>query len=213
MTQKVTRKKELKAQAISSVTLELFKTRDFADISMNEIAQKAGISKGSLFNYYKTKENIFMHLLLVGYQDFFNQLIIKIKQQNPKNKDQLKAFLIESTQDLIDNHLTLIKLNSLRGPVLENKASREQTIFERKKLYEIHEELAQLVQQIVPDISLNQANKLFIIQSSIISGLINLSDLDYFQTEPLTKSFADFKVNIYHDSIETFAAYLDSVLN
>ena len=48
------------AAKIAQVALNLFETQYYNQISMNEIAQMAGVSKGTLFNYYKNKEDLFM---------------------------------------------------------------------------------------------------------------------------------------------------------
>ncbi|TPR26276.1 TetR/AcrR family transcriptional regulator [Apilactobacillus micheneri] len=204
--------KKQKATLISNVALNLFQEKPFAEISMNEIAKKSNVAKGTLFNYYKTKENIFMHLLLVGYANFFNRLLSQLNEKQINTIKELKNFLLNSTEDLIQKHFTLIKLNALRGPILENKASRDQTIDGRKDLYFIHEQLSKRIHDLFPKISISQANKIFIIQSSIISGLINLSGLDAFNQEPIKDDFVNFKVNVFDDSIETFSFYLDGLL-
>ncbi|MBD9366637.1 TetR/AcrR family transcriptional regulator, partial [Leuconostoc mesenteroides] len=59
-----------KSQKIAQSALKLFEESSFDEITMEKIAQDAGVAKGTLFNYYKTKENIFMNLLLEGYQIF-----------------------------------------------------------------------------------------------------------------------------------------------
>lgn len=204
--------KQQKQALIAETALKLFEENDFYDISINAIAQRSHVAKGTVFNYFKTKENIFMHLLLVGYQDFFLQTLNQLQQAKLTTVDELKSFLLANTKDLIENHLTLIKLNALRGPVLEGKASREETIEGRKKLYEVHEQLAQFIQDSFPSIDVKTANKIFIIQSSISSGLINLSNLDSFNQEPIPGNMDDFKVSILNDSMETFDFYLTGLL-
>ncbi|CAI2666782.1 MULTISPECIES: TetR/AcrR family transcriptional regulator [Apilactobacillus] len=204
--------KQQKQALIAETALKMFEENDFYDISINAIAQRSHVAKGTVFNYFKTKENIFMHLLLVGYQDFFLQTLNQLQQAKLTTVDELKSFLLANTKDLIENHLTLIKLNALRGPVLEGKASREETIEGRKKLYEVHEQLAQFIQDSFPSIDVKTANKIFIIQSSISSGLINLSNLDSFNQEPIPGNMDDFKVSILNDSMETFDFYLTGLL-
>ncbi|CAI2671035.1 hypothetical protein AKUH4B410M_14930 [Apilactobacillus kunkeei] len=204
--------KQQKQALIAETALKMFEENDFYDISINAIAQRSHVAKGTVFNYFKTKENIFMHLLLVGYQDFFLKTLNQLQQAKLTTTDELKSFLLANTKDLIENHLTLIKLNALRGPVLEGKASREETIEGRKKLYEVHEQLAQFIHDSFPSIDVKTANKIFIIQSSIASGLINLSNLDSFNQEPIPGNMDDFKVSILNDSIETFDFYLTGLL-
>ncbi|KOY77710.1 TetR/AcrR family transcriptional regulator [Apilactobacillus kunkeei] len=209
---KTSDEKQQKQALIAETALKMFEENDFYDISINAIAQRSHVAKGTVFNYFKTKENIFMHLLLVGYQDFFLQTLNQLQQAKLTTVEELKSFLLVNTKDLIENHLTLIKLNALRGPVLEGKASREETIEGRKKLYEVHEQLAQFMHDSFPSIDVKTANKIFIIQSSIASGLINLSNLDSFNQEPIPGNMDDFRVSILKDSIETFDFYLTGLL-
>ncbi|MCT9934421.1 TetR/AcrR family transcriptional regulator [Planotetraspora sp. A-T 1434] len=54
------RKKLQTRQAIFGAALELFRERGFADVSVAEIAARAGISKMTVFNYFPTKEDIVM---------------------------------------------------------------------------------------------------------------------------------------------------------
>ena len=204
--------KQQKQALIAETALKMFEENDFYDISINAIAQRSHVAKGTVFNYFKTKENIFMHLLLVGYQDFFLQTLNQLQQAKLTTTDELKSFLLTNTKDLIENHLTLIKLNALRGPVLEGKASREETIEGRKKLYEVHEQLAQFIHDSFPSIDVKTANKIFIIQSSIASVLINLSNLYSFNQEQIPGNMDDFKVSILNDSMETFDFYLTGLL-
>ncbi|CAI2662206.1 hypothetical protein AKUH3B110M_14500 [Apilactobacillus kunkeei] len=204
--------KQRKQALIAETALKMFEEKDFYDISINSIAQKSHIAKGTVFNYFKTKENIFMHLLLVGYQKFFLETLNQLQKTKLTTEDELKSFLLANTRDLIENHLTLIKLNALRGPILEGKASKEETIEGRQRLYEVHERLAKFIHDSFPSIGVKTANKIFIIQSSIASGLINLSNLDSFNQEPIRVDMNDFKVSILNDSIETFDFYLTGLL-
>ena len=177
--------KQRKQALIAETALKMFEEKDFYDISINSIAQKSHIAKGTVFNYFKTKENIFMHLLLVGYQKFFLETLNQLQKTKLTTEDELKSLLLANTRDLIENHLTL---------------------------NEVHERLAKFIHDSFPSIGVKTANKIFIIQSSIASGLINLSNLDSFNQEPIRVDMNDFKVSILNDSIETFDFYLTGLL-
>ncbi len=45
-------------EKILKVTAQLLQEKSFSDISLSEIAEKTGISKGSVYYYYKTKDDI-----------------------------------------------------------------------------------------------------------------------------------------------------------
>jgi AcrR family transcriptional regulator len=48
---------------ILTAAAALFSERPFADLTMAEVAARAGLAKGSLFNYFPTKEALFLALL------------------------------------------------------------------------------------------------------------------------------------------------------
>ena len=53
------RRKDSRPGEIIEAAFDLFAERGFSNTKMDEIAQKAGISKGSIYNYFKSKEAIF----------------------------------------------------------------------------------------------------------------------------------------------------------
>ena len=67
--------KQAKKQLIATAASKLFQEHDFNEISIAQIANESGVAKGTLFNYFKTKENIFMYLLLSGYQNYLKEVL------------------------------------------------------------------------------------------------------------------------------------------
>jgi|GEM_PF-61325 len=83
------RKKEQTKERIMSEALELFKDKGYKETSVDLIAQKAQIAKGTFFNYFSTKESLVKELLTIKIQqgkDFLNashiQTLPFLKQMN-----------------------------------------------------------------------------------------------------------------------------------
>jgi len=53
------RRKEDRPEEILNAALELFTEKGFAATRMDDVARSAGISKGTLYNYFESKESIF----------------------------------------------------------------------------------------------------------------------------------------------------------
>lgn len=53
------RRKEERPEEILNAALELFTEKGFAATRMDDVARLAGISKGTLYNYFESKESIF----------------------------------------------------------------------------------------------------------------------------------------------------------
>lgn len=151
-----------KAGRIADTALALFKTQSFGSISMSQIATQSGVSKGTLFNYFETKENIFMFLLLNGYQNYFKKLIKKLQQLPPELSNEVFCeFMIAQTRYLIRDQSVLVRLNALRAPVLEGRANIQQTLAGRKRLYEISQRLGEVIAERITLISASEASHSF----------------------------------------------------
>ncbi|MBU0487894.1 MAG: TetR/AcrR family transcriptional regulator [Bacteroidetes bacterium] len=55
-----------KREAILDAGLNVFANKGFHNASMNEVAQLAGISKGLIYNYFKSKEDLLQEIMLDG---------------------------------------------------------------------------------------------------------------------------------------------------
>jgi len=201
--------KAAKAQLIAMAAQQQFEKKSFNQITMAAIAKQAGVSKGTLFNYYESKESLFMTLLLDGYCAYFESVIIKVTEANSFELADFINLLLGETAELITMHATLVRLNALRGPILEQGADLEQTVTHRKALYATNERLAQTICQRVTSLTVEEVSQLYLVQSAIISGLMNLSALDEFQQQPLVEQdFDHFKINLKKDAVAAFSYYL-----
>ena len=57
------RKKATTKARIVAIALELFQTKGFEATTTRAIARRAGIAEGTVFNYFRTKEDIALHFL------------------------------------------------------------------------------------------------------------------------------------------------------
>lgn len=204
--------KQAKKQVIATAASKLFQKHDFNAISMAQIARESGVAKGTLFNYFKTKENIFMFLLLSGYQDYLQETL-KRWQNRPEltTWHQLTDFLITENHLLIHQNSDLLRLNALRGPILEAAADREQTLTGRKELYQINQELGNAIAARIPGLSGKRASHLFVIQSAMISGLMNMMNLDEFNHNQLPVDFKGFQIDLETEANQLLRFYLQGL--
>lgn len=179
---------------------------------MSEIAKQAGMSKGTLFNYYKTKEDLFMTVLLVGYRKYFANLTGFLTDHPLNSIDDFKNLLLKETKNLIVNYTALVRLNALRAPILESNSNLEETLSNRQKLYQTSEKLGLLIHQQIPELSVDKINHIFVIQSAIVSGLMNLAGLEEFDHRPTGQKLTDFEIDIAKEAQIVFRGYLNEIL-
>jgi AcrR family transcriptional regulator len=64
MKKKRVKERETRIEEIQKAAKDVFISRGFQNASMDEIAQKAGVSKGTLYLYFKDKGNLYISLMV-----------------------------------------------------------------------------------------------------------------------------------------------------
>lgn len=63
--------------------LRLFAERGYAETSMSSIAEEAGVSKGTLYLYFSSKEEMFREMMETGFEAMLKQVGSLVKQDKP----------------------------------------------------------------------------------------------------------------------------------
>ncbi len=99
--------REVKRNQIMDSALALFAEFGFTSTSINMIAKKTGISKGLIYNYFESKEDLINTILTDGFNEFLNVF--------DTNKDVLLTdeeftFFINETFDILKTNSTFWRL-------------------------------------------------------------------------------------------------------
>lgn len=84
----------LKRDYIIEIARDLFFLKGYEQTSIDEIASKAEMSKSTLYNYVKSKEELFMHIHLEGMRERLVSLTEKMNHAN-NGFEKIQAFGIE----------------------------------------------------------------------------------------------------------------------
>lgn len=108
---------------------KLYETMSFKEITIKEIAKLTSFTRTSIYNYYQTKEEIFLALLRKEY-DCWIECINRIKSKESMTKDEFANALAHSLEQK-ENMLKLLSMNMY--DIEEN--SRLEQLVEFKKSY------------------------------------------------------------------------------
>jgi len=118
--------KEKKIKIINSA-MEEFSKNTYEKASTNRIVEKAGISKGSLFNYFKSKKKLYDYLKIFSIVEIADAIVEEVNWEEPDLFKRIK-------------NITFIKLELFRKyPYLigfTKRINADKTIDELKKIYE-----------------------------------------------------------------------------
>ena len=68
-------KKSIRRESIIQAAIEVFGKKDFKTASISEIAQKAGIADGTIYQYFRNKEDLFFSIPIEKTNEFRGQLV------------------------------------------------------------------------------------------------------------------------------------------
>ena len=108
----------------------LYQTMGFKEITMKEIADYTSFSRPSIYNYFETKEEIFLALLQKEYERWIEDLEAVISSRNAMTRDEIAGALART----LDRREQLLKLMSMNHYDMEAN-SRMERLTEFKKAY------------------------------------------------------------------------------
>lgn len=82
-------------QKILDAALEIFAKNGYHNSSVSSIAEKAGIAKGLMYNYFKSKEEV-LYELMIGMIVPFMQAILPVKPGQKMNKEDMISMINKS---------------------------------------------------------------------------------------------------------------------
>lgn len=87
------RRKEARPEEILEAALELFAEKGFSSTRMVDVAKKAGISKGTLYLYFDSKEKIFQELVTTFISPMVDEAELAISQFEGSASELLGEFV------------------------------------------------------------------------------------------------------------------------
>ena len=108
-------------EEIISVCEKLYQTMSFKDITLKEIGNETSFSRPTIYNYYQTKEEIFLALFEREYVRWNEELLSILKDNEKLIKEQLAEKLALS----IANRKQLLKLLAMNNYDMEENSRPE----------------------------------------------------------------------------------------
>ncbi|MFA7368058.1 MAG: helix-turn-helix domain-containing protein, partial [Kiritimatiellales bacterium] len=104
----------MKRSAILQAAARLFEGRRFDEVKLDEIAASVGIGKGTLYLYFKNKEDLFAQIAIDGI-DEMTARILAIAAMNSPYKERLFLFAHEFTAFLTKRHGVTRMMNQVQS--------------------------------------------------------------------------------------------------
>ena len=99
--------KDARRNLILEAARELFATKDFRQVTVREIARQAGVSVGTIYNYYENLDQLFLDIFLECSQEI-TQLIDRRAQESPPSLGDLCRIYV----DYLNRNMTFYQMMS-----------------------------------------------------------------------------------------------------
>ena len=117
-------------EEIIDACVKLYETRNFKNITIKDISELISVSRPSIYNYYQTKEEIFLELLGREYNLWIEELQDMIQKNDNITKEEFSRKMAQS----IANRPKMLKLLSMNLYDIEEN-SRLEKLVEFKKIF------------------------------------------------------------------------------
>ena len=127
MTKEIT---DIRKEEIIKACEKLYKKENFKDITIKHIGEETSFSRTSIYNYFHTKEEIFLALFQREYEIWIDDLNKMYDENEKLSKEEFASALAHT----IEKRPTLLKLLSMNMYDMEEN-SRMEVLIEFKKAY------------------------------------------------------------------------------
>ncbi len=107
----------------------LYRTKGFREVTIKDISTETSFSRPSIYNYFETKEEIFLALLTREY-DRWTEKLKKVGFGGPWNRDEFAQVLAHTLED----QETMLKIQTMNLYEIEEN-SREERLMEYKRAF------------------------------------------------------------------------------
>ena len=127
---------------------ELYKTMSFKDITIKEIANYTSFTRPSIYNYFETKEEIFLEILKEEYNLFVEELDSIIKSHDKLSKEQVANLISNS----LSHRELLLKLMSMNHYDMEANSRMERLVDFKRSYGKSISAMERLIKKFCPDL-------------------------------------------------------------
>ncbi len=137
---------QARREEILAACRKLYETRSFKEITLKDIGQETSFTRTSIYNYFETKEEIFLTLFQQEYELFVRDLDALCAREESLSRDELADALARA----LSNRQMMLKLLSMNLYDMEAN-SRMERLVEFKTAYgESKEALDRCLMKFVP---------------------------------------------------------------
>jgi AcrR family transcriptional regulator len=174
--------KEARRRHILETAEALFRDQSFADTTMADVAARAGLSKGAVYLYFETKEQLFLAMLVGELAAWLDAVDARLETGTIRRPEAAARLFAASLAE----RPTLTKLLSLMDGVLERNIDEDTALAWKRFLAARLQRTGALLEALLPALRPGGGVRLLLQMHALVIGLRQMSD-----PAPVMKRLAD----------------------
>jgi AcrR family transcriptional regulator len=160
--------KQQRRQAMIDIAWQLFADRPYEAITMAEVAERAGLAKGTVYLYFKTKEALFLAAQEQQLAGWFDELDARLGELAGRGDAALVAVLISET---LERRVALVRLLAIVHTVLEHNVDFDTALRFKRMLLERFGHTGELLEACLPALARGSGPAILLQLYALIIGV------------------------------------------
>lgn len=186
---------EKRREEIVNACEELYQTMSFKEITLKEIGKVTEFSRPTIYNYFQTKEEIFLSLFKREYDRWNEELQSIIDENEELSKEEIADKIAASLQ----NRVQLLRLLSMNNYEMEAN-SRIELLIDFKLSYGASLKLfSRIAEKFCPDMSARDIKDLVYMFFPFMFGIYPYTAVTEKQREAMDKAEIDYNYQTVYE--------------
>jgi AcrR family transcriptional regulator len=160
--------KQVRRQAMIDIAWQLFQGTPYPAITIAEVAERAGLAKGTVYLYFRTKEELFLTVQQQQFATWFDDLDTRLAEVHGAASSARVAEIICTS---LDQHGALVQLLAILHTVLEHNIDLETALRFKRMLLERIRRTGALLEGCLPFLSAGQGPETLLQIYALIIGV------------------------------------------
>lgn len=174
---------------------KLYQTMSFKEITLKEIGKETTFSRTSIYNYFQTKEEIFLALLKREYDTWVKELVEITETHDEMGNDEIAAALART----LNERAQLLKIMSMNHYDLEEN-SRMESLVEFKVSYgNALRQVMNMLAKFRPDMEVEKRQNFVYTFFPFMFGIYPYTVVTEKQKEAMAKAGVDYTYSSLYD--------------
>ncbi len=177
-------------QEIIRACEELYETMEYEDISIKEIAKSTSICRSNIYNYYQTKDEIFLDILEKDYLSWTKDIREAMDREEQPGREAY-CRNIAGTAAL---HPRLLKLMAVHYITIEKNCSLEKLTAFKHAIHPFQETMEEMLTRYFPKAPREKIQNFIFLLLSLVQGIYSMTSLCEKQVKAMQEVNPDYQM-------------------